>query len=195
MEEGGGDFCERFKSHVVAFDSFDMAAAREPSVAVHDEGDMLRDVALAERINKELLHVVDDPFDGRRREEPTAGSGGSVEGRGHCGNRYFSLGGEIETIESRVLGGRARRRGGRCGRCVVSGETRAAHVIGSNPRRWYQNYAQLGTGPSLAAGTIDSRVGAKQVTGARSGLAAPGILGRYLIITPRRKRQDALHCH
>lgn len=114
-KRGGGDFCERFKSHVVAFDSFDMAAAREPSVAVHDEGDMLRDVALAERINKELLHVVDDPFDGRRREEPTAGSGGSVEGRGHCGNRYFSLGGEIETIESKVLGG-----GGRGGEADVA---------------------------------------------------------------------------
>lgn len=85
----GGDFCERFKSHVVAFDSLDMAAAREPPVAVHDEGDMLRDVALAERINKELLHVVDDPFDGRRREEPAAGSGGAVEGRGHCGNGFF----------------------------------------------------------------------------------------------------------
>lgn len=66
--EGGweGDSCEGFESHVVALDSLDMAIAREPPVAIHDKGDVLRDLVLAQRVDEELLSLGDGPFDRRR---------------------------------------------------------------------------------------------------------------------------------
>ena len=49
------DLRQCLKSHVVSFHCFDVVLAREPSVAVHDEGDMLRHGPLPDRVYEELL--------------------------------------------------------------------------------------------------------------------------------------------
>lgn len=97
----GGDPCEGFESHVVALDGLDMAVAREPPVAIHDKGDVLRDFVLAERVDEELFSLGDGPFDRRRGEKPPTGSGGAVECRGHCGRPWGGLrGGGVRASKS-----------------------------------------------------------------------------------------------
>lgn len=116
----GRDFCQRFKPHVVAFNGLDMAASCKPPVTVHDEGDMLRDGALAEGIDEKLLGAGDNPFDRRRREKPPTSPGGAVEGRGHCGR----VGGGVCEGTGLVVGGGGRRDESSVVKCVVSGGTR-----------------------------------------------------------------------
>lgn len=60
----------------------------KPSVAVHDEGDMLWDRSLSDRVDEELLELRGGPFYRRTGQEPAARTGGVELGRhGDCRKR------------------------------------------------------------------------------------------------------------
>lgn len=73
----------------MSFNRLDMVVAREAPVAVHDEGDMLRDWALAKGADEKLAQLSDAPGDGRRGRKPFA-EAGAVERLGHGGSNVDS---------------------------------------------------------------------------------------------------------
>ena len=75
---------KRFKSQIMPLDRLNLPAAREPSVAIHDEGNMLRHRTLTKCPDEELSQSLNGPFDGRRLEQPLAQME-KVQRRHDCG--------------------------------------------------------------------------------------------------------------
>lgn len=69
---GGGKTypCQCLKTEIVSLDRLNTMRSGKPAVSIHDESHMLRDRALAECANQELLEVRDGELDWRRGKEP-----------------------------------------------------------------------------------------------------------------------------
>lgn len=63
--------CQCFKAQVVSFHRFYTVRFGISSVPIHDKGNMFRDRALTQGADEEFAELIQCPFCGRRREEPS----------------------------------------------------------------------------------------------------------------------------